>query len=63
MPSLQVKNMTPPPRELLDNKQSYCQTNTLPVIDDYEVKNTEEGVDRTNKFFQEMDDDNEIMNF
>lgn len=51
--------MTPPPTAPLDKEESYCNVNSIPLIYEYEVENSEAKVDRDNQYVQEMEDDNE----
>lgn len=55
-PSLQVKNMTPPARASLDKEQRYSQMNTIPLMDEYKVENTQDKFDRDNQYVQVMKD-------
>lgn len=59
-PYLQTKNKKPPPRSPPDKEQIYCKVNTIPLIDEYELENFEDEVDRDNQFVQDANDVNDI---
>ncbi|KAK4729575.1 hypothetical protein R3W88_022563 [Solanum pinnatisectum] len=56
---LQAQYMTPIPKSPPDKEQSNCQLNSIPIIDEYAVINSEDELDGDNQSFKEQDDEEE----
>lgn len=56
---LQTQYLTPPPPEPPDKGQQICKTNTVPLIDEYEVENSEDGCDKDNQPLHDQEYDDE----
>uniref|UniRef100_M1DNV2 Bifunctional endo-1,4-beta-xylanase xylA n=1 Tax=Solanum tuberosum TaxID=4113 RepID=M1DNV2_SOLTU len=56
---LQAQYMTPPPTVPPDKSQNICQVNTVPIIDEYAVDNSEDELDVDNHSLKDHDDDDE----
>ena len=48
IPPFQDKYMTPPSNEPHDKRNRVCQVNTTPLVDEYEVNNSEDKVNSEN---------------
>ena len=55
----QIRMLTPPPRSPPDKDYGKCKLNIAPIIDEYEVINSEDEVERNYKYRHELNDDNE----
>ncbi|KAK4706949.1 hypothetical protein R3W88_033486 [Solanum pinnatisectum] len=55
----EAQYMTPIPKTPPDKEQSNCQLNSIPIIDEYAVINSEDELDGDNQSFKEQDDEEE----
>ena len=56
----QTRILTPPPPKAPPHKDyGKCQVNTSPLIDEYEVINSEDEVERNDQYGHEIDDDDD----
>ncbi|TMW89584.1 hypothetical protein EJD97_016937 [Solanum chilense] len=60
--SYQTRILTPPPRAPPDKYYGKCQVNAAPLIDKYEVINSEDEVERYYQYGDDLVDDDETSN-
>lgn len=51
--------LSPPPSEPQDKEQAPCQVNIIPLIDEYEVINSKDEVEKNNQYTQDPHEDDE----